>query len=156
MCLLVNSLALSYPFSLSLSLLFLLLHPSSSDDVGFPLALPPFEGEVCVVRVCVHLCACTLFQEGPRAVHVISCLYMFQTSLATVEWRRDIWETERLNKTKKKKKIERKGKRGERGKQDDNKSSSDFTDAYFINHMNKSWWLCMAVAGRGGADYHTP
>lgn len=41
-----------------------------------------------------------------------------------------------MNKTKKK--IERKGKRGERGKQDDNKSSSDFTDAYFINHMNKS------------------
>ena len=45
--------------------------------------------------------------------------------------------TERLNKTKK---IERKGKgEGRMENQDDNKHGSDFTDAYFINHVNKSW-----------------
>lgn len=44
---------------------------------------------------------------------------------------------ERLNETKK---IEREGTReGRIGKRDDNKHGSDFTDAYFINHVNKSW-----------------
>ena len=46
-------------------------------------------------------------------------------------------ETERLNKTEKRLREKERGGRGE--KQDDNKSSSDFTDAYFINHVNKSW-----------------
>lgn len=85
--------------------------------------------------VSVYVCTCTLLQEGRHAVRVISCLYMVPSIFGHCgEGERYI---EGLNKTKK---IERKGRRGgRREKQDDNKSSSDFTDAYFINHVNKSW-----------------
>lgn len=42
-----------------------------------------------------------------------------------------------------KKRLREGGKKGQREKgmekQDDNKRGSDFTDAYFINHVNKSW-----------------
>lgn len=108
--------------------------------------------------------------ESFLCVHVYMCVYVRRTpcwvrNFLFVHGSKHLWplqsrgdtcrETERLNKTRKD--WEKRKKRGGRGeKQDDNKSSSDFTDAYFINHVNKSWWLCMAVAGRGDADYHTP
>lgn len=58
--------------------------------------------------------------------------------LRPLQSRGEIWKgTERLNETKKKRgKGKKEGRMEER---DDNKSSSDFTDAYFINHVNKSW-----------------
>lgn len=63
---------------------------------------------------------------------------MFQTSLATAEQGRDI-ERDREVESDKKRLREKERERGAGKKQDDNKSGSDFTDAYFINHVNKSW-----------------
>lgn len=47
-------------------------------------------------------------------------------------------ETE-VEQDKKRLREKQKERGGREEKQDDNKSSSDFTDAYFINHVNKSW-----------------
>ena len=79
------------------------------------------------------------FKRGPPC-RVCNFLFVHGSKhLRPLQRREEIFrETERLNKTKQK--IERKRKeRWRGGKQDDNKSSSDFTDAYFINHVNKSW-----------------
>lgn len=75
-----------YPRLLAFSFPFPGSSYSSSDAVVFPHASPMHHIKERKV-VCVFVRA--YFQVAPHAVCVISCLYMFQTSLATAEQRRD-------------------------------------------------------------------
>lgn len=88
---------------------------------------------------CVCVCVCTSFQDAPRAVCVCNFLFVHIPNIFG-NWRAEerYFMRQRGETRQKKRLIEMEGwGRGEN--MGDNKSSLDFTEAYFINHVNKSW-----------------